>query len=112
MRGHTVGHSKRHADAAPTVRDLTSHEKPFVTTADLADYWGVSRRHIHKQIEQGDLPAVRLGPRSFRVATQDAVEFEKRRTFAPSGCAHSSETETGRRSAPAPGDGHSRRRSS
>jgi excisionase family DNA binding protein len=54
-----------------------------VTEADLAHYWGVSRRHIHKQIEQGDLPAVRLGPRSIRVATQDAIDFEQRRIFTP-----------------------------
>jgi excisionase family DNA binding protein len=77
-----VGQSKRSVSAAP-VRDLTSHQKQFVTEADLAHYWGVSRRHIHKQIEQGDLPAMRLGPRSIRVATRDAIDFEQRRIFTP-----------------------------
>jgi excisionase family DNA binding protein len=65
------------------VRDLASHDEPFVTTADLAEYWCVSKRHIHKQIEQGHLPAVRLGPRSLRISTDDAIEFERRLRFAP-----------------------------
>jgi excisionase family DNA binding protein len=104
-----VGHSKRNVDAPP-VRDLTSHEKPFVTTADLADYWGVSRRQIHKQIEQGDLPAVKLGPRSIRVATQDAIDFERRRMFAPSERPDHTPTEAERRNRPASRDNHPLRR--
>jgi len=65
------------------LHDLASHDKPFVTTNDLARYWCVSRRHIHKQIEEGNLPAIRLGPRSVRIATQDAIEFERRSRFTP-----------------------------
>jgi excisionase family DNA binding protein len=65
------------------LQNLASHDKPFVTTDDLARYWCVSRRHIHKQIEEGNLPAIRLGPRSVRIATQDAIEFERRSRFTP-----------------------------
>jgi excisionase family DNA binding protein len=77
-----VTHSKHSTGTTTPVRDLASHEKRYLTTSDLANYWGVSRRHIHKQIEQGDLPAVKLGPRSIRVSTQDALDFERRRTVA------------------------------
>jgi excisionase family DNA binding protein len=84
------------------VRDLISHDKRFLTTDDLANYWGVSRRHIHKQIEQGDLPAVRLGPRSIRVATEDAIDFERRRTFAPSDPSDDSDTAPHHRNERAP----------
>lgn len=79
---YTVTQSKNRANET-RVRDLSSHEDPFVTTADLADYWCVSRRQIHKQIEQGHLPAIRLGPRSLRVPTQDAIAFERRAAFEP-----------------------------
>jgi excisionase family DNA binding protein len=76
-----VKHSKHNGQIR--VRDLASHDAPFLTTGDLAEYWCVSKRHIHKQIEQGNLPAVRLGPRSLRISTDDAIEFERRSRFAP-----------------------------
>jgi excisionase family DNA binding protein len=65
------------------VRNLTSHPDPFVRTDDLAKYWSVSRKQIYKQIEDGGLPAIRLGPRSLRISTREAVEFERRSAFAP-----------------------------
>jgi excisionase family DNA binding protein len=65
------------------IRDLASHSEPFVTTEDLATYWAVSRRQIYKQIEDGKLPAIRLGPRSLRIPTPAAAEFERRSAFAP-----------------------------
>jgi excisionase family DNA binding protein len=58
------------------LKDLASHPDPFVTTEALARYWCVSRKQIYKQIQDGHLPALRLGPRSFRIAVEDALAFE------------------------------------
>jgi excisionase family DNA binding protein len=66
------------------LRDLSSHPAPYVTVDDLARYWMVSRRHIYKQIEEGKLPAIRLGPRSLRIRTSDATKFELRSMIGPS----------------------------
>ena len=68
------------------VRDLQSHSESYVTVADLAEYWLVSRKQIYKQIEAGALPAIRLGPRLLRIRTEDAREFE-RNAGLRSGCA-------------------------
>ena len=59
------------------LHDLQSHKEPYVTVAELADYWLVSRKQIYKQIEAGVLPAIRLGPRLLRIRTADALEFER-----------------------------------
>ncbi len=60
------------------LHDLASHSDPYVTVAQLADYWLVGRKQIYKQIEAGTLPAIRLGPRLLRIRTADAIEFERR----------------------------------
>ena len=60
------------------VRDLAAHSEPYVTVAQLADYWLVGRKQIYKQIDAGTLPAIRLGPRLMRIRTVDAIEFERR----------------------------------
>jgi excisionase family DNA binding protein len=60
------------------LKDLASHPEPFVTTEALARYWCVSRKQIYKQIQDGHLPALRLGPRSFRIAVEDALAFESK----------------------------------
>ena len=60
------------------VRDLLNHSEPYVTVAELADYWLVSRKQIYKQIDAGLLPAIRLGPRLLRIRTADALEFERK----------------------------------
>ena len=57
---------------------LTSHPTAFVTVRELADYWLVSPRQIHKYIESGGLPAVRMGRGSYRIRTKAAVEFERK----------------------------------
>jgi hypothetical protein len=38
----------------------------------------VSRRYLYKQVRAGTLDAIRIGPRSCRIATTAALEFEKR----------------------------------
>jgi excisionase family DNA binding protein len=57
--------------------DLESHSEPYVTVAQLAQYWLVGRKQIYKQIDAGTLPAIRLGPRLLRIRTADALAFEK-----------------------------------
>ena len=69
---------RRQPSDGTDLRDLASHDKPFVTPDRLADYFGVSRRYIRKEIEAGHLRAVRLGPRSLRVPTEEAINFERR----------------------------------
>ena len=59
------------------VQDLRSHSEPYVTVAELAEYWLVGRKQIYKQIDAGTLPAIRLGPRLLRIRTSDAQVFER-----------------------------------
>lgn len=66
---------------AKGIRQLESHTDTFVTVAELADYWLVSRKQIYKQIQAGTLPAVRIGPRLLRIRTVDAFRFENSADF-------------------------------
>jgi excisionase family DNA binding protein len=59
------------------VRDLKTHPEPYVTVAELAEYWLVGRKQIYKQIDAGTLRALKLGPRLMRIRTSDAIEFER-----------------------------------
>jgi excisionase family DNA binding protein len=68
--------SNRESSDAP-LRDLASHLATYVTVNELARYWTISRKQIYKQIEQGNLPAIRLGPRSLRIRTSEALQFER-----------------------------------
>jgi excisionase family DNA binding protein len=62
---------------------LQGHPDPFVTPSALAEYWRVSRKYIHRQLVSGEITAIRLGPRSVRISTKDAVEFEERWGMKP-----------------------------
>jgi excisionase family DNA binding protein len=59
------------------ILNLSTHPTQYVTVAELAEYWGVSRQQIHKRIESGTLPAIKLGARLYRVRTESALEFER-----------------------------------
>jgi excisionase family DNA binding protein len=59
------------------ITNLNTHSASYVTVAELAEYWEVTRQLVYKHIQSGLLPAMRLGPRCFRVRTSDALEFEK-----------------------------------
>jgi excisionase family DNA binding protein len=65
------------------LQDLQSHPEPHVTVAELAEYWLVGRKQIYKHIDAGLLRAVRIGPRSLRIRTADAREFERRAKMRP-----------------------------
>ena len=70
------------------LKDLESHTKPYVTVAELAEYWLVGRKQIYKQIDAGTLPAIRLGPRLLRIRTSDAREFERLANMRPTASPH------------------------
>ena len=59
------------------IRDLAVHSARYVTIAELAEYWAVSRQQIYKRIESGALDAIKLG-RLIRVRTAAALEYERR----------------------------------
>jgi excisionase family DNA binding protein len=67
----------------PPLRDLSTHPEPYVTIGELAAYWLVSRKQLYKQIDAGTLPAIRLGPRLFRIRTADARKFERSANMQP-----------------------------
>src|SRR5262245_43867650 len=60
------------------IRDLAAHTANYVTVAELAEYWAVSRQQIYKRIESGALEAIRLGARLYRIRTRAALEYERR----------------------------------
>ena len=60
------------------IRDLAAHRAHYVTVAELAEYWAVSRQQIYKRIESGALASIRLGSRLYRVPTCAAREYERR----------------------------------
>ena len=41
--------------------DLRTHVSAYVTVGELAEYWVVSRRQIYRQIQSGELLALKLG---------------------------------------------------
>jgi excisionase family DNA binding protein len=58
--------------------DLVEYSGAFVTVRQLSEYWDVSRKHVLKLIETGCLESIRLGPKTYRVRVQAALEFERR----------------------------------
>jgi excisionase family DNA binding protein len=58
--------------------DLHAYPGTFVTVGQLSDYWRISRKHVLRLIESGDLESVRLGPKTQRVPVHSAVAFERR----------------------------------
>jgi excisionase family DNA binding protein len=65
------------------IQNLKTHPEPYVTVAELAEYWLVGRKQVYKQIGAGTLPAVRIGPRLVRIRTADAIKFERRADMHP-----------------------------
>jgi excisionase family DNA binding protein len=72
-----MGERKRSGGNGRRIKDLHAHPSPYVTIAELAEYWLVSRKQIYKQVEAGTLKAIRLGPRLLRISTADAIQFER-----------------------------------
>lgn len=75
--------SHKRSNARRRIVRLQTHPDPYVTTTDLADYWGVSRKQIYKQIDAGTLTALRLGPHILRIHTAEAIRFERYAKMSP-----------------------------
>ena len=79
--------------------DLLAYSGAFVTVRQLSEYWDVSRKHVLKLIETGCLESIRLGPKTYRVRVDAAVEFERRNrsrsVFAEESASESSDTRHG-----------------
>lgn len=59
------------------ITDLRTHPSRYVSVHDLMEYWGLSRYELYKQIDAGTLPAVRLGPRLYRIHADAALKFQQ-----------------------------------
>ena len=57
--------------------DLRTHVSAYVTVGELAEYWAVSRRQIYRQIQSGELLALKFGPRLWRVSAESARRLER-----------------------------------
>jgi excisionase family DNA binding protein len=57
--------------------DLRTHVSAYVTVGELAEYWAVSRRQVYRQIQSGELLALKFGPRLWRVSTESARQLER-----------------------------------
>jgi excisionase family DNA binding protein len=64
------------------IKNLATHPAVYVTVAELAEYWAVSRKQILKRIESGNLSAIRLGARLYRIRIEAALDFERRTAVA------------------------------
>jgi excisionase family DNA binding protein len=60
------------------IRDLNTHDEPFVTPVQIARHLGVGRKQIAKWIDAGTLPAYRFGDRQWRIRLDDARSFVER----------------------------------
>jgi hypothetical protein len=74
---------QRRASLDIKIMNLRTHSESYVTTSGLAEYWQVSRKQIYKQIDAGTLVAIRLGPRSLRIRTAEAIRFEEIAKMSP-----------------------------
>lgn len=60
-------------EARPSL--LASIDEHFLTVRELATQLRVSRKQIYKLIESGVLPAMRLGPRLYRIPVSAATRL-------------------------------------
>jgi excisionase family DNA binding protein len=81
-------------DHSMAIRSLASHEAQFVTVAELAEYWGVSRQQIYKRIDSGALAAICLGSRLYRIRTATALAFERQASVKTDAHPHKTTPET------------------
>ena len=59
-----------------TIRNLRTHDAPFVTVAELAAYVRLTTRMIYKEIEAGELRVRRFGPRGMiRIPMAEARRY-------------------------------------
>ncbi len=67
-----------------TVRDLRTHDAPFVTVADLAAYLRLTTRMIYKEIDAGALRVRRFGLRgTIRIPIAEARRYAGEAPYPP-----------------------------
>jgi excisionase family DNA binding protein len=54
---------------------MVAQNTRYATVKAAAKHWSVSTRTIRRRIAEGKLRAVRVGPRSIRVAVQDVEQL-------------------------------------
>jgi excisionase family DNA binding protein len=57
------------------IRDLHTHDEPFIVPLQLQLYLQVGRRTMEKWIENGQLPIYDFGDRLKRIRLADAIGF-------------------------------------
>jgi hypothetical protein len=65
-------------EVAIAIRELNTHDEPYVTVGELAKYWSVGRKQIYRQIAVGTVRATKRGPTLLRIRTPEAIDFEER----------------------------------
>ena len=55
--------------------ELQLKVQPTLTLAESAEQMGVSQEHVRKLCVKGELPAVRLGPRLYRIKPADINRY-------------------------------------
>ena len=59
-----------------TIRNLRTHDAPFVTVAELAAYVRLTTRMIYKEIDAGELRVRRFGLRgTIRIPIEEAQRY-------------------------------------
>ncbi|ADP72385.1 DNA binding domain protein, excisionase family [Rhodomicrobium vannielii ATCC 17100] len=64
--------------AQSTSEEKSPRFKPFFTVNELAARWGMSARHVRREIESGALQAHRFG-KSIRIAAESVAIYEATR---------------------------------
>jgi len=54
---------------------MVAQHTRYATVKSAAKHWNVSTRTIRRRIAEGKLKAVRVGPRSIRVAVEDLEQL-------------------------------------
>ena len=57
--------------------DLATHPEPYVTIADIAEYWQVHRRTVYRDVAKGALRPHYLPSGTIRIAIEDARAYGK-----------------------------------
>ena len=50
----------------------------YVTPAEIADELRITRMTVHRMIKRGELPALILGPRTYRIPAQAYADYKTR----------------------------------
>jgi excisionase family DNA binding protein len=74
------------SDAADDIADATPSDR-WASTADAADYLGLTTRTVYRFINDGELPAYKMG-RVIRILRSDLDAFIASRRIAPGTLEH------------------------